>query len=153
MKNRTIKAVCAVAALSGLATAPLTTAVAEEVRVPVMSQAERGAQENLPRTGMSQSGVRNGWGNPIRTSGPVGNPPISQWHYADFVVYFEADRVIHAVKLRLQLCEDKEVVRRGTTLFALPQYAAQGSALMMSAPSSAAIRASVVTRCGLPSPT
>lgn len=40
------------------------------------------------------------------------------------------DRVIHAVKLRLQLCEDKEVVRRGTTLFALPQYAAQGSALI-----------------------
>ena len=97
MKNRTIKAVCAVAALSGLAVAPLATAVAEEVRVPVMSQAERGAQENLPRTGMSQSSVRNGWGNPIRMSGPVGNPPISQWHYADFVVYFEADRVIHAV--------------------------------------------------------
>jgi hypothetical protein len=97
MKNRTIKAVCAAAAFSGLAVAPLATAVAEEVRVPVMSQAERGAQENLPRTGMSQSSVRNGWGNPIRTSGPVGNPPISQWHYADFVVYFEADRVIHAV--------------------------------------------------------
>jgi len=97
MKNRTIKAVCAAAALSGLAAAPLTTAVAEEVRVPVMSQSERGAQENLPRTGMSQSSVRNGWGNPIRTSGPVGNPPISQWHYGDFVVYFEADRVIHAV--------------------------------------------------------
>ena len=69
MKNRTIKAVCAAAALSGLAVAPLTTAVAEEVRVPVMSQSERGAQENLPRTGMSQSSVRNGWGNPIRKIG------------------------------------------------------------------------------------
>ncbi len=98
MKNRTIKAVCATAALSGLATAPLTTAVAEEVRVPVMSQAERGAQENLPRTGMSQS-------RPFATAGatrsapqgPVGKPPISQWHYQDFVVYFEGDRVIHTV--------------------------------------------------------
>ena len=46
MKNRTIKAVCATAALSGLAVAPLATAVAEEVRVPVMSQAERGAQDS-----------------------------------------------------------------------------------------------------------
>ncbi|MDF0752069.1 hypothetical protein NLU14_17700 [Marinobacter sp. 71-i] len=97
MKNRTIKAVCAAAAITGLAVMPLTTVMAEEVRVPVMSQAERGAQENLPRTGMSQSSVRNGWGDPVQISGPVGNPPISQWHYADFVVYFEGDRVIHSV--------------------------------------------------------
>ncbi|CUJ06638.1 COQ9 family protein [Cognatishimia activa] len=40
------------------------------------------------------------------------------------------DRVAFAVKLRLQLCEDKEVVRRGTTLFALPQYAGTGSGLI-----------------------
>ena len=86
MKNRTIKAVCAAAALSGLAVAPLATAVAEEVRVPVMSQAERGAQENLPRTGMSQSGVRNSWGNDSGVVQP-----------ADVAASFEADRVIHAV--------------------------------------------------------
>lgn len=40
------------------------------------------------------------------------------------------DRVIYAVKLRLQLCEDKEVVRRGSTLFALPQYVGTGSQLI-----------------------
>lgn len=40
------------------------------------------------------------------------------------------DKVTHAVKLRLQLCEDKEAVRRGSTLFALPQNAATGSALI-----------------------
>lgn len=40
------------------------------------------------------------------------------------------DKVTHAVKLRLQLCEDKEAVRRGTTLFSLPQYAGTGSALI-----------------------
>jgi hypothetical protein len=97
MKERTIKAVCAVTALAALAMGPVTTAVAEEVRVPLKSQAERSAQENLPRTGMSQSSVRNGWGDPLETMGPVGEPPISQWHYEDFVVYFEGDRVIHAV--------------------------------------------------------
>jgi len=97
MKNRTIRAVCAAATIAGLAMSPLTAVMAEEVRVPVKSQAERGAQENLPRTGMSQSSVRNGWGDPVRVSGPVGDPPISQWHYADFVVYFEGDRVIHSV--------------------------------------------------------
>lgn len=40
------------------------------------------------------------------------------------------DKVTYAVKLRLQLCDDKEVVRRGTTLMALPQYAPQGAALI-----------------------
>lgn len=40
------------------------------------------------------------------------------------------DRVSHAVKLRLQLVEDKEVVRRGSTLFALPQYVSTGSQLI-----------------------
>lgn len=97
MKKRTIKAVCATTALTALAMGPLTTVVAEEVRVPVMSQAERSTQANLPRTGMSQSSVRNSWGSPLQTTGPVGDPPISQWHYEGFVVYFEGDRVIHAV--------------------------------------------------------
>lgn len=40
------------------------------------------------------------------------------------------DRVTHAVRLRLELVPDREVVRRGTALFALPQHAAEGAALI-----------------------
>jgi ubiquinone biosynthesis protein COQ9 len=36
-------------------------------------------------------------------------------------------RVATAVRLRLELVEDREAVRRGTTLFALPQHAALGA--------------------------
>lgn len=36
------------------------------------------------------------------------------------------DRVAYAVRLRLEVVEDKELVRRGMTLFALPPYAADG---------------------------
>lgn len=36
------------------------------------------------------------------------------------------DRVARAVRLRLEAVEDKEAVRRGTALFALPVYAADG---------------------------
>ncbi|MFN2362334.1 MAG: hypothetical protein ABR522_14805 [Marinobacter sp.] len=97
MNKFTIKAVCAATALTGLAMGTITTAVAEEVRVPVKSHAERSAEADLPRTGMSQSSVRNAWGSPRETNAPVGDPAISQWHYEDFVVYFEGDRVIHAV--------------------------------------------------------
>jgi ubiquinone biosynthesis protein COQ9 len=37
------------------------------------------------------------------------------------------DRIAHAVRLRLEAVEDKELVRRGMTLFALPPYTADGA--------------------------
>ena len=40
------------------------------------------------------------------------------------------DRIATAVQLRLQLVEDKEAVRRGATLFALPPYAPEGAKLV-----------------------
>lgn len=58
---------------------------------------------------------------------------------AQMVAAFEAedtsgmryrDKVARAVRLRLEVCEDKEAVRRGTTLFALPIYAPDGAKLI-----------------------
>lgn len=40
------------------------------------------------------------------------------------------EKITQAVRLRLEQCPDREVVRRGTTLFALPQHAATGAALI-----------------------
>lgn len=40
------------------------------------------------------------------------------------------DRVAYAVRRRLELCPDKEAVRRGSTLFALPHYAPTGTRLI-----------------------
>ncbi|MBK1634188.1 COQ9 family protein [Rhodovulum adriaticum] len=40
------------------------------------------------------------------------------------------DRIALAVRFRLEAVEDKECVRRGATLFALPQYGAEGSKLI-----------------------
>lgn len=40
------------------------------------------------------------------------------------------DRIATAVRYRLDAVEDKEVVRRGTTLFALPIHAPEGAALL-----------------------
>ena len=40
------------------------------------------------------------------------------------------DRIAHAVKLRLDVVEDRELVRRGTTLFSLPQHAPEGAKLI-----------------------
>ncbi len=57
-------------------------------------------QGGKPSRGMSQDSVRASYGEPQSTESAVGEPPISRWHYADFVVYFEFDRVIHSVSKR-----------------------------------------------------
>ncbi|SFL69025.1 COQ9 family protein [Shimia aestuarii] len=40
------------------------------------------------------------------------------------------EKITHAVRTRLEICHDKEVVRRGTALFSLPQYAPTGAELI-----------------------
>ena len=40
------------------------------------------------------------------------------------------DKVAHAIRLRIRAIDDKEAVRRGTTLFALPHMAADGAKLV-----------------------
>lgn len=40
------------------------------------------------------------------------------------------EKVTFAVRTRIEVAEDREVVRRGTTLFALPQQAAEGAQLI-----------------------
>ncbi|MBB6521697.1 hypothetical protein [Pseudoteredinibacter isoporae] len=68
----------------------------EEIRIPVGSQGE--ANVELPNRGLSSKQLINQFGEPQRIQGPVGTPPISQWHYDGFVVYLEGDYVIHAVR-------------------------------------------------------
>jgi len=46
---------------------------------------------------------------------------------ADLKAMKYRDRVAAAVRFRLEAVDDKEAVRRGTTLFALPMYAADGA--------------------------
>lgn len=82
-----------------LTLAPASGAFAEDLRVPVGNQADR-SQQSMPRTGMTQASVRAAWGQPDSIDSAVGQPPISQWHYGKFVVYFESDRVIHSVLTR-----------------------------------------------------
>jgi hypothetical protein len=50
-----------------------------------------------PTRGMTAASVEAKFGEPESRKAAVGNPPISSWEYKDFVVFFEYDRVIHAV--------------------------------------------------------
>lgn len=56
------------------------------------------AQTRPPERGQDQSTVETRFGAPLRIEGPVGEPPITKWVYADYIVVFEYDRVLHTVQ-------------------------------------------------------
>ncbi len=53
----------------------------------------------LPKRGSSMEQVLGDFGEPVRRIDPVGEPPITEWDYGDFRVYFEYRTVLHAVDL------------------------------------------------------
>jgi hypothetical protein len=66
---------------------------------------DRQSADSRPRPGMSMSAVESSFGAPSQRHSPVGGavaqqPPITRWDYPSFSVYFENDRVIHAVARR-----------------------------------------------------
>ena len=59
-----------------------------------------GEDGSRPTRGTTQAQVEAKFGSPVSKKGAVGDPPISSWEYQGFTVYFEYDRVIHAVLKR-----------------------------------------------------
>ncbi len=53
-----------------------------------------------PARGATMKSVEARFGSPSARHPTVGKPPITRWDYPDFSVFFEGDRVIHAVALR-----------------------------------------------------
>jgi hypothetical protein len=61
--------------------------------------------DTRPKPGMSMTAVESAYGAPAQRHAAVGGaiteqPPITRWDYPSFSVYFENDRVIHAVARR-----------------------------------------------------
>jgi hypothetical protein len=50
-----------------------------------------------PASGMTMQAVEAKFGAPRERHPTVGKPPITRWDYDRFAVFFEKDRVIHAV--------------------------------------------------------
>ena len=50
-----------------------------------------------PTRGMTMDKVATKFGTPVTKVPAVGKPPISRWEYPGFIVYFEAEHVIHSV--------------------------------------------------------
>ena len=82
--------------LAGLATAP--TLLAQNLEVPAPPAAS--AAVAIPARGTTMAAVERQFGAPTERYPAVGQPPITRWVYADKIVYFEYDHVVHAVATR-----------------------------------------------------
>ncbi|RYY75324.1 MAG: hypothetical protein EOO52_07880 [Gammaproteobacteria bacterium] len=83
------------------------SSLAETIKLPVGAQST--SQQHLPKMGTSKAQVKSQFGEPLKENPAKGKPPISNWEYAEFVVYFEYDHVIHSVS-KPKLSESKETV-------------------------------------------
>jgi hypothetical protein len=75
-------------------------AVADTLQMGGTENAARFEQPGKPTRGMTEARVEATYGQPNSKQPAVGDPPISRWEYSDFVVFFEYDKVIHAVSRR-----------------------------------------------------
>jgi len=53
----------------------------------------------LPKRGISMERVLEKYGEPDKRYGPIGDPPITEWVYGSFRVYFEYEIVLHSIDL------------------------------------------------------
>lgn len=53
-----------------------------------------------PGRGQTMAQVERQFGAPTERFAAIGQPPITRWVYADKIVFFEYDHVVHAVTLR-----------------------------------------------------
>jgi len=57
----------------------------------------RDSSVDRPKRGSTMGEVEKHFGAPVEKHATVGQPPITRWDYTGFSVFFEHDRVIHAV--------------------------------------------------------
>lgn len=53
----------------------------------------------MPRRGISMDRVLSEFGEPERRNEAIGEPPITEWDYDAFRVYFEYQTVLHSLDL------------------------------------------------------
>jgi hypothetical protein len=80
-----------------LLTGTVSGVAADTLLIESMQQA---AGLERPARGDSMAQVEGRFGAPEQVVPAVGQPPITRWVYPGFTVYFEGDRVVHAVARR-----------------------------------------------------
>ena len=69
----------------------------DELTIPGHAMAAQ--KQVMPDRGISMEAVLSEFGEPDERFGPVGDPPITEWVYGSFRVYFEYELVLHSIDL------------------------------------------------------
>ena len=78
----------------------LAAAVASAQNLDMATGDPAAALPERPARGSSMSAVEARFGAPATRHAAVGAPPITRWDYPQFSVFFEHDKVLHAVIVR-----------------------------------------------------
>ena len=70
---------------------------AQNMDVSAVDRSATFDEAGKPTRGMTQEAVEASFGAPQDVRDAIGDPPITRWEYPGFVVFFEYDKVIHAV--------------------------------------------------------
>jgi len=65
--------------------------------VLLIEEVRQSGRMQLPTNGQSKADVEAKFGAPLNKQAAVGDPPISNWKYDTYSVYFEYDLVLFAV--------------------------------------------------------
>ena len=65
--------------------------------VLIIDEVRQSGRMELPKNGQSKVDIEAKFGAPVQKTPAVGDPPISNWKYDKYSVYFEYDLVLFAV--------------------------------------------------------
>ena len=65
--------------------------------VLLIEEVRQSGRMELPTNGQSKADVEAKFGAPVNKQSAVGDPPISNWKYDSYSVYFERDLVLFTV--------------------------------------------------------
>ncbi len=76
----------------------MQSAVAGSVTIPGHTPTD--APQIMPVRGVNMESVLLEFGEPMQRYEAIGEPPISEWVYASFRVYFEHEIVLHSIDMK-----------------------------------------------------
>lgn len=82
----------------GLLFALSTVIQADTITIPGHFESDRNMV--LPKRGISMDQVLSDFGEPVNRNDAIGDPPITEWDYEEFRVYFEFQTVLHTVDVK-----------------------------------------------------
>ncbi len=89
--------------------APVGIAQGDVLLIEEVRQSDR---MNLPVNGMSMIEVRARYGDPVDQHAAIGDPPITQWDYDKWSVYFEYRTVLFTVLHKGVVIDTKKPMHR-----------------------------------------